>query len=386
MLPFSKRKRSDEIELEDADIVVLEEAAVEVDVADLEIADTAKADALADERPQLPRVSPPPKSSLRHLLTSAGSHTRRDRFEDDVADECLKSIAAATSRTGLSDSFPASIVPPAPRLPNFESSIDELLAEAPLPQFEISDTDETTRRPALSSSSSMPAIPFSRDSVPGVLPIPAAPLSVSAIPTPVFSRTTSSPHLPAASSIAPVAMSSAPGPVEPTLILLRQPPKAAWVAAAAFLGAACALLGMHLLTRSVDPPQTVVVTAPPPPTQATLAAPAPPPATVRFNDDQGMAVIAAPPATVSAAPAATAPKPVVTTAAVKPAAKAASLGPKLPDGSMALTTKAPSSPPPAAQPAPQPQPAPAAPAAAAQKKQLTPEQQLAEAQLRASMR
>jgi hypothetical protein len=398
VLPFNKRKKADEIELDDADIVVLEEAAVEIDVADLEIdeAAAAKNDAqlaeLAEDRPQLPRVSSPPKASLRRLVAP------RDRFEDDVADECLKSIAAATARTRLSDSFPASIVPAAPRVPHFESPVDELLAEAPLPQFELSDTDETTRRPALSSSSVMP---IARDSVPGVLPgLPPAPMSVSSLPTPVFSRTTSSPHLPAASSIAPVAMTSTPGPVEPTVILVRQPPKAAWVVAAAFLGAACALLGMRILTRSADPPPTIVVTAPPPPPQVAPAAPPPPPATVRFADEQAVAVVAAPPTTASAPPP---PKPVVTTAAVKtaspaivaapppapakPAPKASSLGPKLPDGSMALT-KSPSAPSaqpaaaaqPAPAPAPQPAPAPASP------RKLTPEQQLAEAQLKASMK
>jgi hypothetical protein len=390
VLPFARRKKSDEVELGDDDIVVVEEAAVEIDVAELEVVEVAGA------RPLLPRTAPPPpKMSLRRLVTP------RDRFEDDVADECLKSIAAATSQTRsarLSDSFPASIVPPAPRVPHFEASVDELLSAAPLPQFELSDADETARRPALSSSSSMP---IARDSgaIPGVRALPPSPPSVSSLPTPVFSRTTSSPALPAASSIAPVSMSSSESssrsPVEPTVILVRQPPKAAWVVAAAFLGAACALMGMHLLTRSADSPPPIVLAAPPPPvtTQATPASPpaptpTPTPATVRFNDDQAMAVIAAPAPTVSATPAA---KPAVTTAAKttnvaplpKPATKPSSLGPKLPDGSMALT-KMPSTAPPAAAPSPPPEPAPAPPPGP--KRRLTPEQELAEAQLKASMR
>lgn len=387
MLPFSRRKKPDEIELDDADIVVLEEEPMEVDIAELEV------------RPELPRLGAPPKVSLRRLVTP---HEGRDRFEDDVADECLKSIAAATSRARLSDSFPASIVPPAPRIPTFDASVDELLADAPLPQFQLSDADETTRRPALSSSSSMP---IARDSVPGVLAVPSAPASVSSIPTPVFSRT-SSPALPAVSSIAPVSMSSADsvrGRVEPTVILVRQPPKTAWIVAAALLGAACALLAMRLLTTRVDPPAIVVAAPPPPPvTQATPAAP-PPPATVRFDDAHGVAVIAAPPAPPAIAAAPAAAKPAVTTASMKttsapvapaatpvaqtkPAPKPAppSLGPKLPDGSMALTksASAPQGPTAASPPASQPEPAtPAGP-----KKRLTPEQELAEAQLKASMK
>lgn len=380
MLPFSRRKKADEIELGDEDIVVLAggevDAAVEVDI-DVDVEDLE----VRPSSSSLPRVTPP-KASLRRLVTP------RDQFEDDVAHECLESIAAATRQpprvSRLSDAFPASIVPPVPRLPSFDSAadpIDELLASAPLPQFELSDADETTRRPAMSSSSSMP---IARDSVPGVLAIPSAPLSASSIPTPVFSRTTSSPNLPAASSIAPVAMNSTPGHVEPTVILVRQPPKTAWIVAAAFLGAACALLSMRLLMRPVDPPQTIVVTSAPPPSNPTPAPAAPPaPATVRFNDDQGVAVIAAPTTTVSSAPA---PKPVVTAVVAtppKPAAKPASLGPKLPDGSMALT-KAPEKPAPAAAPPPAAPPEPAAPAG--KKKPLTPEQQLAEAQLKASMK
>ena len=401
MLPFSKRKKADEIELEDADIVVLEEAPVEIDVAELEAVELEAAEAdIIEERPQLPRVSSPPKASLRRLVTAP---VGRDQFEEDVAQECLESIAEATSRVvgvvrrpSLSDAFPASIVPPSPLLPRFDTSVDDLLADAPLPQFELSDTDETTRRPALSSSSSMP---ISRDSVPGVLPVPSAPMSVSSLPTPVFSRTTSSPNLPAASSIAPVSMNSTPSlvaPAEPTVILVRQPPKAAWVVAAAFLGAACALLGMRLLTQKADAPQTIVLTAPPPPaTPQALTPAAPPPATVRFNDEQGVAVIAAPTTTVSAAPA---PKPVVTTASMKTstpsASKPSSLGPKLPDGSMALTkasappaSPAPAAPPPAVKAAPEkPEPAAAPAPSPTQKRKLTPEQELAEAQLKASMK
>src|SRR5205085_7722360 len=127
-------------------------------------------------------------------------------------------------------------------------------------------------------------------------------------------------NLPAASSIAPVSMNSAasigaPVEREPTVILVRQPPKTGWVVAAALLGAACALIGMHFMAKPADPapaPATIVVTAPPPPA-VTNNAPAPSPpapaATVKFNEDQGVAVVAAAPAT----------KPGVTVAAMKPA-------------------------------------------------------------------
>lgn len=362
MLPFSRRRKAEEIELGDDDIVVLHEDAIEVDVAELEIEPVAAVApvAPASVRHRLPPVSvPPPKLSLRRDSTGV------DRFGDDVADECLESIRAATSRARLSDSFPASIVPPPPRLPSFE----------------ISDADETTRRPAMSSS----PMPVARESVPGVA-------SASSTPAPVFARTSSS-SLPAVSSVAPVSMSSTPGPVEPTVILVRQPPRTGWVVAAAFLGAACALFAMHLLARPAETPAAAAsaVAVPPPPVATTAApvAPPAPPATVRFNDDQGVAVVAPP------APPAPA-KPVVTTASIKTppapaspakaAAKpAASLGPKLPDGSMALGARAsdattatkPAAPAAATEPAP---------ASNAPKKKLTPEQELAEAQLKASMR
>jgi hypothetical protein len=377
VLPFPRRKKQEEMELGDEDLVVLEEQAEEVDVRDLDV------------RSRLPRVTAPPKQSLRRLTTGQDDRLGdRSEDEDDVADECLKSIAAATSHARLTDSFPASIVPPPPRLPSFE----------------YSDLEETAQRPAFSSSA---VVPIARESVPGVLPVtvfsPASsvpPFRESApaprdAPAPaVFARAmpSASPASPAISSMAPVSLSSAPGATatgEPTVILVPQPPRTGWIIGAAFLGAACAVLGMRVLSHPADrAPATIVVAAPPPPPAATAPTPAPgpapPPATIRFNEDQAVAVVA------PAAP----PKPVATVIAVKPVAappvvrstKPSAVGGRLPDGSTALGAR-PQEPTrgPAGSGGPQ---APAQPEAASStpRRKLTPEQELAEAQLKASMR
>ncbi len=393
MLPFPKRMKSDEIELGDEDILLVEaDDAFDVDV-ELDDLEAVPARAAAKARHRLPPVSaPPPRVSRPRLVSSPG-------FEDGVADECLASIAAETSRTRLSDRFPASIVPPparVPRAPAVPSFDDDVIATARLPVV--------TAPPPRARA----AVPYTRDSVPGVA-APSAPASA-------FVRTSSSSLPSTVSSVAPVAMSATP---EPTVIVVRQPPRTAWIVASAVIGAAFALGAMHLLPRASDPAPAqapaVASPAPPPPAASPLAtsataaapaqvsthavAPAPPAATVKFAEEQGVAIVAsaaapAPQATqpmqptraahaaapAKTAPASAAPAPV----AAKPASKASSLGPKLPDGSVALGARV--DPAPAAQPAP-PAPAPApAPAQPSTKKKLSPEQELAEAQLKASMR
>lgn len=381
MLPFPKRMKSDEIELGDEDIVLVEAAdeAIAVDVVldevEIEVAPPPSA------RHRLPPVTPPPpKFSRPRLVSSPG-------FEDDVADQCLATIAAEASRARLSDSFPASIVPTPVRMP----------PSPPLPSFDDADVVQTARLPVVTAPPMVRApVPYTRDSVPGLAAAPSG-------PAPAFVRTSSSSLPSVVPSVAPVAYSAAP---EPTVIVVRQPPRTTWIVASALVGAACALAAMQLLPRANDarsaPPAPVAATPAPPPPAASPATPTPAatPAVVKFGDEQGLAIVAP---VVSAAPAAAAPAPQPThvahaPVAPKPAAppapppavaapapakaapaKASSVGPKLPDGSVALGARV--------DPAPAPTNAASAPPPApGTKKKLTPEQELAEAQLRASMK
>jgi hypothetical protein len=234
-----------------------------------------------------------------------------------------------------------------------------------------------------------------------------------------------------AGSVAPVSFSERPH--EPTVIVVRERPRAAWILAAAAMGALGAIAATRFLAAPADdhapaavaatqapiaaPPSTVVVppgviataataalarpetpaAAPPPPVTGAVTAasahahPASAPtssaAIVHFGDDQGVAIKApapqprrpAPPSTASGAAPASKPAP--------PAR--APLGPALPDGSFGLgradNTPAPAAPSLTAT-------APSAPLVAStsadvpRKRALTPEQQLAEAQLKASMK
>ena len=360
MLPFPKRKASEkEIELGDEDLVVLHEDAIELD------AESDDVEIVAEAPSRLPAPASPParpsRLGLRNRITGVDA-------EDDVADECLASIAAATSRSRLSDRFPPSIVPPPPRLPRFDDlDVDNLLATA-------ADADATTRLPPVTVPPfRRPSI--ARDSVPGVVPS-----SPGSTPQSAFAR--SSPFVPVgSSSIAPVASSISPPPsstaAEPTVILVHQPPKSGWIIASAISGAAAALAAMFLLMPARHAPEAStpasVAAAPAP---SPFLAPAPPlavvapqetataatPAVVRFDEAQAVAVTAPAPAPVAP------PKVVV----AKPAAPAAPAAKPI---VAAKSAPAPSTSAPALEPDP---PAP--------KRKLTPAQELAEAQLKASMK
>ncbi len=385
MLPFPKRTKSDEIELGDEDILLVEsDDAVAVDI-DIDVALDVELEVAPPPsgRHRLPPVTAPPPKLPRPRLVSSPA------FEDDVADQCLATIAAEASRARLTDRFPASIVPPPARMP----------PPAPLPSFD-DDAIATSRLPVVTVPPPRVAVPYSRDSVPGVAAPPSG-------PAPAFVRTSSSSPPSAASPVAPVALTAVP---EPTVIVVRQPPRTAWIVASAVVGAACALGAMRLLPSGpsashASEPAPVVASPAPPPAPSPILAPAvtathanaAAPAVVKFAEGQGVAIVA--PAIAPAAPPAPAPthaaahatvasktpSPAPAPVAAKPAAKTASLGPKLPDGSMALGGAQPE---PAkaapAQPA-QPAPAPAAPPSPAKRK-LSPEQELAEAQLKASMK
>jgi hypothetical protein len=207
---------------------------------------------------------------------------------------------------------------------------------------------------------------------------------------------------------------------EPTVIVVRERPRAAWIFAAAAIGALGALGATRFLappaaahevlapvaaatqiaqalpaapsTAVVAPP--VVVVAPPPTSLVAPAASGLAPAIVHFGDDQGVAIKSAAPrrpnalAPAAAAPAA-APPAAATPATIRSAGpRAPSMGPALPDGSFGLgrsdTPTTPSVAPPTT-----PLTASAAFGAAPEpphRRALTPEQQLAAAQLKASMK
>ena len=189
------------------------------------------------------------------------------------------------------------------------------------------------------------------------------------------------------------------------MIVLRERsslPRAAWIIAAAALGALGAITATRFLGAPAEdradrapvaaiqappaplalPPTNIV--APAPPVVTPSAPPAPSAVIVHFNDDQGVAITAstaprAPAPARTAAPVA--PRPAVergtvgAPSGVAPATRPApnhipSIGPALPDGSFSLT-RADVSP-----PLPEP----------ARKRPLTAEQQLADAQLKASMK
>ncbi|MBX3222241.1 MAG: hypothetical protein KF795_17110 [Labilithrix sp.] len=301
------------------------------------------------------------------------------------------------------------------------------------------------------SSSSFPA---ARPSVPGVsdvvhpaelvdadaaetLPVPSRALPAARASAPRFSqarpdgvtpfaRTSIEVRSPAPSapSVAPVAVSNA----EPTVIVVRDRPRTAWVVAAAAIGALAAVTVMRFgaprVAPEVTPPSPAAavvvdapITAPASPATAlqavaspaspasvsqavasqAVASPASPasasprhaadPAVVRFGDDDGVSIKVAPgaSATPPTAPAAAQAAP---RSAPKPARPSRPLNPKvspptlLPDGSLGLANNS-RAPAPTVAPAATPLPVPPPPP---RRRALTPEQELAEAQLRAATR
>lgn len=394
MLPFAKHKSPSEdeiVELADDDLVVV----VDGDGSAPEPARAAPRRVLA--KASLPPVSAPPVASRSSQSVPVAAPSRRflrpdERVEEDVAGECLASIAAETrSRGGL--------LVRTPREVDLDLEVDvELLGAAP-----------PAALPPLGAPPPRASVPWARESAPGGPFARTSPSSSRGIPVAAPSFPPSLPSAPSYDSVAPVSAASGARVHEPTVIVLREKPKTAWYVGSAVVGAACALLAMRLVATSTAAPR-------PPPTDvaasvsheapaATVVTPAAPPASaappvtvIRFDDTQGVAITvppAAPPAVPpSAHPAAHAPPPAAPHAPPPAAALANPATPpkppvaratpisstKLPDGSFTLggsetvTAPRPAAPPPPATHTP------------AKKGPLTPEQELAEAQLKASMR
>ncbi|HEY8078995.1 MAG TPA: hypothetical protein VIF62_32910 [Labilithrix sp.] len=344
MLPI--RKSNDVVELDSSDLI-----------------EDASRPAL--ERRTLPPPREPPTTRFRAPVLLRASVEIDEDVEDDVAGECLATIAAESSKIPPM-SVTASTVPSPPSSRLERASIpppssEAALASAPrLPAPSPPPFVRTSSGSFAAAPSSGGALEPQRDSKPSI-----------------FTRTSASPpDATPVTSVAPVAMSTAT-PREATVILLRERPKTAWIVASAGIGALCALVVTRLVSSAPDAPQ-------PAPPVAAIAEPAPSPtaASIKFDDEDGLS-IPAPIATASTtnairsvpAPRTFAP-PRVATPSVAASAHVVALKPsatpaKLPDGSIPLGAKS----------AATPEPPPAVP-----KKPLTPEQQLAEAQLKASMR
>lgn len=432
MLPFPKRKATnDVVELTDDDLVLVEEITPRV---------TAK-------QPSSP--SPSSHSHVRAAATRAphgsalppGSRRVLDeQVEEDVAGQCLASIAAATShesarhlsasshiRAALAAApVPAFRLEALPHLPPADSRPStSRLPSVSAPPFVRTTTAPRTSYPlpgeAASPRAFAPEAPGIRDSSP-----PAAFIrrSSPALAYPVSSMTLppTGPSQSSVGSVAPVSMSgSTQGTPEPTVILVRERPRSIWIVAAAAVGALGAIAAMRFAPAvnverapvaephaAAQPPSVPAPVLPLPSTAvvvpvassappaavapvALAAAPVAPaasagsPAVMRFAEDQG-ATIKAPVAAPRRPAAAASPAAAPAARPASPSPRVPSMGPALPDGSFGLgrsdtTTAAAAPAPPLTASAPvviAPEPP--------RKRALTPEQQLAEAQLKASMR
>ncbi len=372
-------------------------------------------------RPSQPMLLPPHPESVREVRRAAVSRLTWDvDAEASVADECLASIAAAASHARASDPLipvapPSSVLALRPR-----DEIDELLDDAAaigkLPPASMPARAVSSRAmippPASSSAIALSprlppvspppfvrsAAPSGRISVPGLADVTDANDAVETLPVPMptpFARTmtderASRPSVvpspaPVAGSVAPVAVSRN----DATVIVVRDRPRAYWVIAAAAIGAVAAVTVMRLAAPHASSAPTASIETPP--AAATAA-----PAVVRFGEEEGVSIklAAAPSASHAARPASV---PVQRTPAHAQPAHAPSLhssrplNPKvspptpLPDGSLGLASNTSSKPTSSsssvAAPAPTPLPL---PPTGGRKHPLTPEQELAEAQLRAA--
>lgn len=439
MLPFPKRRATqDEQELDDEDLVVVEEAPPPLSARRPFAASpvTAAPDPEPSEVDLAKTVNRPRRQTpSRRILDESVEH--------DVAGECLASIAAEVGSPYASS--------PAISTSGIRAAMERSLATA----YAMPPPSSSHVPPAVAahgpSSSRLPAVtspPFVRTttvprgaaSVPGVreaTPPPSAflrrstpGLASAAASAPPSSAAVGAAGAVSASSVAPVAMTAHP---EPTVIVVRERPKAAWAIVSAAVGAICAVVAMQLLTQddraaspvapasqvaatttiatamlpappaatAVTAPVTAAVTAPPAapaPVTASAAAPAAA-AVMKFGEDQGVA-IKAPAATSASAKSGSSHAPAgAAKPASKPARPSSGVGPSLPDGSIGLGGRADAKSaasnqpgpganapaPPAASTAAAPAPAPA-PTEPPKKRVLTPEQQIAEAQLKASMK
>ncbi len=362
MLPFSRRNNADdEMELGDDDLVLVDSASAS-DRSDR--SDRSDAGPSSSHSPRKRQLTPPGSRRILH-----------ESVEEDVAGECLASIAAETriaeTRDRHSSDLRAAIAPP---------------PDAALP----------VSAPVLTRLPSVSPPPFAR-TAPGIR---------DASPVPAFVRRSSPSfeRIPVSSTGTVEGKGSSVVPVslghhtpEPTVIIIRERPKATWIVAAAVIGALVAF-GATRLVDSTSSRQRVVGAAGPAVVGAPVSSPAAPPvvvalpvvlapgpalpAVMHFDDDQGVAITAFP--VPSAARAST---PAAPSLASRPAPRprASAMGPLLPDGSDQRASA--SGPVPPAPPAIATVAAPAiATVAPPAKRVLTPEQQLAEAQLKASMK
>lgn len=371
-----------------------------------------------------PPLGPPPEP-VREARRSFSRMMPDEDAEASVADECLASIAAAASHARASDPF----VPVAPRvssplLVRPRDEVDALLEDVPFPGAlpppsvppARSAANVTIPPPSSSSAIALSprlppvspppfvrgSVPVARVSVPGLAEVSDANDAAETLPVPMrtpFARTTTdeerASHPSVAPSLTPSARSVTPATAsknETTVVVVRDRPRTVWVVAAAAIGALAAVGVMRVAAPQQPAVPAAAVEAP----RTALAAPSA--AVVRFAEEEGVSikVPAHPPAPAPAPPASHAarpePSPRAAPHAPPPYAPAARptrpLHPKvsppmpMPDGSLGLanTGKAATQPSVAA-PAPTPLPL---PPSGGRKRALTPEQELAEAQLRAA--
>ncbi len=333
-------------------------------------------------RPSLEvRPPPPPREppTTRFRPPTPVRPSVPDEIEDDVAGECLASIAAESSKIPPL-SITASTVPSRPSAPLRDAPSSSRLERATLPPPSSAlravgppAAVPQASRSAMASAPRLPAVsapPFVRTSSGSIAAAPSSSRPVERDSKPsIFTRTSASPapgDTTPVTSVAPVAMSTPPRAAEnATVILLRERPKTAWIAASAAVGALCALVVTRMFSSAPEAPAAppvAAVTAPPPAPAPSQAA-----AVITFDDDDALS-IPAPSATANKAPIHVAP-PVVTAKPIATVKPAIAPTPKASAAPSALAAKSPEPP-----PAPPP------------KRPLTPEQQLAEAQLKASMR
>ncbi len=428
MLPFPKRKAtSDEVELTDDDLVLVEEVALPAP-ARVRTAPQPSLSSTESQSRVRAALSRPPRGAA---LPPGSRRILDEQIEEDVAGQCLASIAAATSvessrhlssashiRAALAAAPLPTMSPPAASS-QASSRGSMRLPSVTAPPFVrgsaypfASDRDSRSlhggpEAPGIRDSS--PPAAFIRRSTPA-LAYPVSSASLLPSPAPVAANAS------AFGSVAPVSMTSLPQAArEPTVIVVRERPRSVWILAAAAFGAVCAIGAMRFGSlngeaRVVVEPRGAVQAAalPPLPPTAVVApvvvsAPSAPPVlasasanavvappvssapaagVMNFAEDQGVAIrVPSPPAPPSPAsprkPAPGVPGP----PAARPAPRVPAMGPALPDGSFGLgrsdTTTA-AAPPSLTAPPPAPEPP--------RKRVLTPEQQLAEAQLKASMK
>lgn len=382
-----------ELELEDEDLVVVDARAARAAPPALPVPPAPPSSAL----PTLPLPTPlevsvefevPPDSSRGSSSRGSASLVEPPRprlltpvdhrVADDVAGECLASIAEVTARHRVPLSITPTTVPPPPRRDEPDPDLFDTAVRIPRAKLPAVTAPPFVRSPAPPRSERVSSV-FSRGAEP---PTSSAAVAVPAS-TADFTRENKA-------SVAPVSMSTMPaGTAGATVIVVHKPPRTAWIAAAAVGGALLAVLAMRAVTSfdgSTPAKASANASAPPPPVSTQVVAPpAPEPpssaAVVRFSEDQAVAIPAQAPAQPASAGASKpATHPVAHVAAAKPAPKVAA-PPRMPDGSYGLTRSEPT---PAAPVHPTATTTIAAPPPG--KRALTPEQQLAEAQLKASMK